>query len=123
MLPALYSPRTVAKYYQQSSTHNFDDYQAYTVINSTDVREKPVDTLGIVLAKCWIDPTLMHDLKEDAHACLLSMGFVLPQSIELHVEYDSKDTNRPRIVVLEYNITNNRYERICYLQLSMMAGK
>jgi hypothetical protein len=119
----MYSPQTVAKYYQQSNTYNFDDYQAYTVIDSTDVRERPVDTLGVVLARCWIDPTLMLDLKRDAHACLLSMGFVLPKTFDIHVEYDSKDTNRPRIIVLEFSIETGKYERACYLQLNMIAGK
>ena len=51
------------------------------------------------LARCWIQPALLKDLENDAHACLLEMGLILPPELNIHVVKTNK--NRPRLVVYE----------------------
>lgn len=91
------------------------------VIDAHNVRERIVDYLGAVLARCWIDPTLMGKLDENPHRALRHIGILLPDEIDLKVERPHRD--RPRLVIYECNPERTFRRRICYLQLIMMAGK
>ena len=91
------------------------------VINAHNVRERIVDYLGAVLARCWIDPTLMGQLDENPHRALRHLGILLPEEIDLKVDRPHRD--RPRLVIYECNSERTFRRRICYLQLIMMAGK
>jgi hypothetical protein len=92
-----------------------------TVITVHNVRERIVDYLGSVLARCWIDPTLIVKLDENPHQALRHIGILLPPEIDLKVERPHRD--RPRLVIYECNAERTFRRRICYLQLIMMAGK
>jgi hypothetical protein len=91
------------------------------VIDPQNVRERIVDYLGAVLARCWIDPNLMEELDKAPHRALRHIGIVLPDEFDLRVERPHRD--RPRLVVYECNQERTFKRRICYLQLIMMAGK
>lgn len=121
MLPALQvSSNYVQAYYTQFQEKkpepNYEDYQGYTVIDPRTIKDKILTYLGTVLARCWIDQSLMKQLESDPHGLLLEMGIILPEELKLVVvKYRSKD--RPRIVIYENE------KRICSLQLSMIASR
>ena len=91
------------------------------VINPSELREKILDYLGAVLARCWIDRSLLGEIERDAHRALRHLGILLPDEIEIRVERPGKD--RPRLVIFEWDENRRFKRRICYLQLIMMAGK
>lgn len=95
---------------------------SYTVINPEDVKQRITDYLGDVLARCWINPNLLDDINKNPHEALLSMGVVLPQELNIRVKKVGS-TKRPRLVVYERDKETGVEHRICYLQLSMLAGK
>lgn len=131
-LPAVSGPPAS---YQQASSANpaqeqpaaalSDGFQAEPpisfVIDPQNVRERIVDYLGAVLARCWIDPNLMDELDKAPHRALRHIGIVLPDEFDLRVERPHRD--RPRLVLYECNQERTFKRRICYLQLIMMAGK
>ena len=93
----------------------------YTVIDPQDVKNRITDYLGKVLARCWIDPSILDDLDRKPHETLLTLGIVLPEDLNLRVKR-SVFTKRPRLVV--YEITSpGKEKRICYIELIMRAGK
>jgi hypothetical protein len=98
-----------------------DDPPIEYVIDAHNVRERIVDYLGAVLARCWIDPSLMNKLDENPHRALRHIGILLPDEIDLKVDRPHRD--RPRLVIYECNPERTFRRRICYLQLIMMAGK
>ena len=124
MLPVCVQPNSLKQYltdyheYKYEET-NYDDYTAYEVISAKDVRERITDYLGKVLARCWINPSLLKELEADPHQCLYEMGMILPEELTIHVVNGKKD--RPRLVV--YEIENGKQKKICYLQLSMIASR
>lgn len=91
------------------------------VINPSEIKEKILDYLGAVLARCWIERTLLGEIERDAHRTLRHLGILLPDEIEIKVERPGKD--RPRLVIYEWDENRRFRRRICYLQLIMMAGK
>jgi hypothetical protein len=91
------------------------------IINPKEIKEKILDYLGAVLARCWIDRTLLLDIERDAHRTLRHLGILLPDEIEIKVERTNKD--RPRLVIYEADESRRFRRRICYLQLIMMAGR
>lgn len=109
----------------QSAANASDAFQAEPpisfVIDPQNVRERIVDYLGAVLARCWIDPNLMEELDKAPNRALRHIGIVLPDEFDLRVERPHRD--RPRLVVYECNQERTFKRRICYLQLIMMAGK
>lgn len=109
----------------QATANPSDGFQAEPpisfVIDPQNVRERIVDYLGAVLARCWIDPNLMEELDKAPHRALRHIGIVLPDEFDLRVERPHRD--RPRLVVYECNQERTFKRRICYLQLIMMAGK
>ena len=124
MLPVVYQPSDLKQYL--TTYHGYDskpvveeDYVEYEVISASNVRQRIVDYLGKVLARCWINQSLLRELEADPHQCLFEMGMILPEELTIHVVINKK--NRPRLVV--YEIENGNHKKICYLQLSMIASK
>lgn len=110
--------------------HNYDmpdeetieaTYSTYTVIDPIDIKQKITDYLGKVLARCWIEPTLLDEISNDCHGALLSMGVILPKELIVRVRR-SKKVGRPALIVYEID-ERGKEHRICYLQLSMIAGR
>ncbi len=91
-----------------------------TVIDSTQLKERILEYLGAVLARCWFDRQLLADIAEDPHRALRHVGILLPDEIDIKVERPQQE--RPRLVIYEYNRERTFKRRICYLQLIMMAG-
>jgi len=91
------------------------------VIDSSQLKERIIDYLGAVLARCWIDRGLIDRIDDDPHRALRSMGILLPNEIDIKVERSNKE--RPRLVIYEWNQGRSFRRRICYLQLIMMAGQ
>ena len=127
-LPALAgqsAPREQAAAQQQGPQTQSDQFEAEPpisfVIDPQNVRERIVDYLGAVLARCWIDPNLMEELDKAPHRALRHIGILLPDEFDLRVERPHRD--RPRLVVYECTQERTVKRRICYLQLIMMAGK
>lgn len=127
-LPALAgqpAPREQVAPQQSAGQSQSDQFEAEPpisfVIDPQNVRERIVDYLGAVLARCWIDPNLMDELDKAPHRALRHIGILLPDEFDLRVERPHRD--RPRLVVYECNQERTFKRRICYLQLIMMAGK
>ncbi len=91
------------------------------VIDSRQLKERIIDYLGAVLARCWIDRSLLGHIEQNPHRALRGLGILLPDEIDIKVERLNKE--RPRLVIFEYNQERTYRRRVCYLQLIMMAGK
>jgi hypothetical protein len=91
------------------------------IIDSRQLKERIIDYLGAVLARCWIDLTLLDRISVNPHRALRQLGILLPDEIDIKVERNN--TTRPRLVIYEWNQERSYRRRICYLQLVMMAGK
>ena len=91
-----------------------------TVIDSQQLKERIVEYLGAVLARCWFDKNLLDDIEIDPHRALRHVGILLPDEIDIKVDRPHKE--RPRLVIYEYNRERTFRRRICYIQLIMMAG-
>ena len=92
-----------------------------TVIDTKDIKERVMDYLGAVLARCWYDKQLLWDLQTNAHRALRHIGILLPD--ELEIFFEKNDKQRPRIVIYEWNQERTFKRKVCYLQMIMMAGK
>lgn len=91
------------------------------VIDARQLKERIIDYLGAVLARCWVDRELLDRIEAGPHRALRHLGILLPDEIDIKVE--RKNAERPRLVIYEYNQERTFRRRICYLQLVMMAGK
>ena len=91
------------------------------VIDADQIKEKIIDYLGAVLARCWVERDLLDAIEADPHRALRHLGILLPSEIDIKVERPGK--TRPRLVIYEYNQSRSFRRRICYLQLIMMAGQ
>lgn len=91
------------------------------VIDADQIKEKIIDYLGAVLARCWVEKGLLEAIEVDPHRALRHLGILLPSEIDIKVERPGK--TRPRLVIYEYNQDRTFRRRICYLQLIMMAGQ
>jgi hypothetical protein len=124
-LPALIQaggPVGPADVWTQQSEQEFDQEPPIEiVIDSRQLKERIIDYLGAVLARCWIDRSLLGQIEMNPHRALRSLGILLPDEIDIKVERLNKE--RPRLVIFEYNQERSYRRRICYLQLIMMAGK
>ena len=124
-LPALIplsGPVGPAESWAQQSEETFDQEPPIEiVIDSRQLKERIIDYLGAVLARCWIDRSLLGQIEMNPHRALRSLGILLPDEIDIKVERLNKE--RPRLVIFEYNQERSYRRRICYLQLIMMAGK
>ena len=97
---------------------NENNYQFST---REDVKKYLPDILGKVLARIWIDPEFHRDFSDNPERTLARNGVILPENTE--IEFQRKDTERPRIVVFERRPGSKFKLRIFYLQLVMMAGR
>lgn len=86
-----------------------------------DVKKYLPDILGKVLARIWIDPEFHRDFSSNPEKTLAKNGVILPENTE--IEFQRKDTERPRIVVFERRPGSKFKLRVFYLQLVMMAGR
>ena len=127
-LPTIYAaPQQVQRYFHEY--HNYEyfpqpeavEVREYTVINPAEVKARILDYLGQVLARCWCNTELMDLLKQNPHECLLQMGIILPEELNILVEERRNNPNRPRLVV--YEKTGTMTKRVCSLQLMMTAGR
>ena len=91
------------------------------VIDSRQIKERIIDYLGAILARCWLDRTLLEQIETHPHRALRSLGILLPDEIDIKVERFNLE--RPRLVIFEYNQERTYRRRVCYLQLIMMAGR
>ena len=124
-LPALIPPPGPvgpAEIWTQQGEEKFDQGPPIEiVIDSRQLKERIIDYLGAVLARCWIDRSLLNQIEMNPHRALRSLGILLPDEIDIKVERLNKE--RPRLVIFEYNQERSYRRRVCYLQLIMMAGK
>ena len=91
------------------------------IIDSRQIKDRIIDYLGAVLARCWLDRSLLYQIEMSPHRTLRSLGILLPDEIDIKVERFNLE--RPRLVIFEYNQERSYRRRVCYLQLIMMAGK
>ena len=122
--PALFQTITNDQHYDYDGSEDADfarEPPIEIVINPSELKEKILDYLGAVLARCWIDRSLLGEIERDAHRTLRHLGILLPPEIEIKVERPGRD--RPRLVIFEWDENRRFKRRICYLQLLMMAGK
>jgi len=91
------------------------------IIDARQLKERIIDYLGAVLARCWIDRELLDRIEAGPHRALRHLGILLPDEIDIKVE--RKNAERPRLLIYEWNQERSYKRRICYLQLVMMAGK
>ena len=126
MLPALVYNRGMVVH-ESSPSHHYehDDFHREppieTIINAEDIKDKVMDYLGAVLARCWYDKKLMAGLELNAHRTLRHLGILLPP--ELEIKFEKKNKERPKILIYEWNKERTFKRKVCYLQMMMMAGR
>ena len=117
MIPAVYTDPRIT-YYRNQNRKNYHDAE-FRILDVETIKADIVDCLGAILARCWLDKTLMADLRSDPHYCLLQQGMILPRSLDIQVE-THRGTNRPQVVV--YEIKGDIIEKVCSLRMSMLAS-
>ena len=117
MVPAVYTNPRITYFRRQRN--NGPEYAEFKVLDVETIRADIVDCLGTILARCWLDKTLMAELRSDPHYCLLQQGMILPKSLDIQVELH-RGTNRPQVVV--YEIKDDVVEKVCSLRMSMLAS-
>ncbi|MBU3730138.1 MAG: hypothetical protein FGM26_01170 [Beijerinckiaceae bacterium] len=121
-LPALVGPRSGQVEVYRPGHDEFErEPPIEVVIDADQIKEKIIDYLGAVLARCWVERDLLDAIEADPHRTLRHLGILLPSEIDIKVERPGK--TRPRLVIYEYNQSRSFRRRICYLQLIMMAGQ
>lgn len=126
-LPVVRSDRSAPRRIDSAQSRDFEHETEFereppirTVIDSQQLKERIVEYLGAVLARCWFDKQLLDDIAIDPHRALRHVGILLPDEIDIKVERPHKE--RPRLVIYEYNRERTFKRRVCYIQLIMMAG-
>lgn len=114
---AIWTPQTEQEFGQEFE----QEPPIEIVIDSRQLKERIIDYLGAVLARCWLDRSLLGHIEASPHRALRGLGILLPDEIDIKVERLNKE--RPRLVIFEYNQERTYRRRVCYLQLIMMAGK
>jgi len=117
MVPAVYTNPRITYFRQQHN--NGPKYAEFKVLDIESIKADIVDCLGAILARCWLDKTLMAELRSDPHYCLLQQGMILPKSLDIQIEMH-RGTNRPQVVV--YEIIDEIPLKICSLRMSMLAS-
>lgn len=108
--------------YRPEAQENFDQEPPIeTVIDPEQIKERVMDYLGAVLARCWYDKQLLRDMERNAHTTLRHLGILLPD--ELEISFEKKDRARPKILIHEWNQERTFKRKVCYLQMIMMAGR
>ena len=118
---ALWTPQTEQEFNQEAGEAFEQEPPIEIVIDSRQLKERIIDYLGAVLARCWLDRSLLGHIEANPHRALRGLGILLPDEIDIKVERVNKE--RPRLVIFEYNQERTYRRRVCYLQLIMMAGK
>ena len=119
MVPAVYTDPRITYFRNQKRNNDRPEYAEFTVLDIEAIKADIVDCLGAILARCWLDKTLMAELRSDPHYCLLQQGMILPKSLDIQVELHL-GTNRPQVVV--YEIKDDAVEKVCSLRMSMLAS-
>ena len=119
MLPAIYSDPRITYFRNQQRKDYGPEYAEFKVLDIEAIKADIADCLGAILARCWLDKSLMAELRSDPHHCLFQMGMILPKTLDIQVELH-RGTNRPQIVV--YEIKNEIPEKVCALRMSMLAS-
>jgi len=121
-LPMLVYDRSQIYGHRPEADENFEQEPPIeTVIDAEQIKEKVMDYLGAVLARCWYDKQLLKGLETNAHRTLRHLGILLPDELEIVFEKSNKE--RPRILIYEWNKERSFKRKICYLQMIMMAGR
>lgn len=98
-----------------------DDPPIETIISSADIKDRVMEYLGAVLSRCWFDKQLLISLEYEPHRALRKIGVLLPEELDIKIERSNSE--RPRLVIFEWNKQRTFRHRICYLQMIMLAGK
>lgn len=118
MLPFIYKDPRINHFLSQQNKDYDTEYAEYRELDIETIKADIVDCLGSVLARCWLDKTLMEELRLDPHHCLLQQGMILPKTLDIGVDLHL-GTNRPQITV--YEIKDDIVEKVCSLRMSMLA--
>lgn len=119
MVPAVYVDPRITYFRSRQRIDRSSEYVEFKVLDIESIKVDIVECLGAILARCWLDKSLMADLRSDPHSCLLQQGMILPKSLDLQVELHC-GTNRPQIVI--YEIRDDVVEKVCSLRMSMLAS-
>lgn len=120
-LPVVYRPSEIRAYIVETTDQNVtDEPPIQIIIEARQMRSHIIEYLGDVMARCWVDKGLLLQINKNAHRALRSIGIVLPQEIEIKVEYP--EHHRPRLIIFEFNGLHTLAKRICYLQMIILAG-
>jgi len=121
-LPVLVYSKQLIHSNTQSSYIEFEQEPPIeTVIDPVDVKDRVMEYLGAVLARCWYDKELLYGLEHHAHKALRHIGILLPNELDIKIE--RKDRQRPKLVIYEWNTERTFKRRVCYLQMIMLAGR
>ena len=120
-LPTLIYTKQLIQSNTYSKFTEDDDPPIETIIDPLNIKERIMEYLGAVLARCWYDKELLHGLEYTPHKALRHIGIFLPEDLDIKIE--RKDRQRPRLVIYEWNSQRTFKHRVCYLQMIMMAGK
>ena len=93
---------------------------SYHFTSREEIKERLPDILGRALARTWIDKDFNNNFSKNPQGTLEQHGIFLPDNTI--IEFEKRDSNRPRIVVYEKKPNSKFKLRIFYLQLVMMAG-
>jgi hypothetical protein len=120
-LPVIYRPSEIRAYDVETTDQNVtDEPPIQIIIEARQMRSHIIEYLGDVMARCWVDKGLLKQINKNAHRALRSIGIILPQEIEIKVEYP--EHHRPRLIIFEFNGLHTLAKRICYLQMVILAG-
>jgi len=119
MVPAVYTDPRITYFRQQQRKDYSPEYAEFRVLDVETIRADIVDCLGAILARCWLDKSMMEELRTDPHHCLLQQGMILPKCLDIQVE-THRGTNRTQVVV--YEIKDDVIEKVCSLRMSMLAS-
>ena len=120
--PTGYATKTADVYDNVYEEEIFDQEPPIeTVIDAAQIKDRIMEYLGAVLARCWFDKDLLSNLEKDAHRTLRHVGIVLPDELEIRIERTNKE--RPRLIIYEHNQERTFKRRVCYLQMIMLAGR
>jgi len=119
MVPAVYTDPRITYFRNQKRSNSSPEYAEYTVLDVEMIKADIVDCLGAILARCWLDKTLMEELRSDPHYCLLQQGMILPKNLDIQVELH-RGTNRLQVVV--YEIIDEIPKKVCGIRMSMLAS-
>lgn len=119
-LPAVSRKSTASGRTEISVPFSLYDGERYFT-DREDVRQNLPDILGRALARTWIDNQFRDVFEQDPARSLAEHGIHLPDSMS--IEFQRKQSDRPRIVVYEKQSDSKFKVRVLYLQLVMMAGR